>query len=194
MKVAIIGVKYNKETYAKYENIKKIFEKKGLRVDFSYLEDNLESDYEDLNSAYIRNQKIIKGCDFLVAEITQYSSGIGFLVATALNFKKPVLTLFDKQHGEVVSSVIKATADKSKSLTYVEYDTNEALEQVCEEYIQDVKTKLDTKFILIIPAEIDRYLEWTSDSRRMHKAQVVRDAIEKVMETDTEWKEYQATE
>jgi len=45
------------------------------------------------------------------------------------------------------------------------------------------------KFILIITPEIDRYLEWSSIERRMHKSQVVRAAIEKVIKRDGEYQD-----
>lgn len=188
MKSAIIGVKYNDETHSSYDKIKTELENSGNTVDFSYFDSPLEKDYEDLENAYKRNQKLIKECDFLVAEITQFSSGIGFLIASALNEKKPVLTLFNAEKGKVISSVLKASAESNKLLAYQEYKTDEELNSVLKSFTNDVKQKLDTKFILIIPAEIDRYLEWAADFRRMHKSQIVRKAIEAQIELDEEWK------
>jgi hypothetical protein len=46
------------------------------------------------------------------------------------------------------------------------------------------------KFIFIISPEIDKYLEWVSNERRMHKSQIVREAIENQANKDKEYQEF----
>ncbi|KXK09749.1 MAG: hypothetical protein UZ20_WS6002000317 [candidate division WS6 bacterium OLB21] len=87
------------------------------------------------------------------------------------------------------SNIIKASAS-SKLLTFAEYKDNTTIEKATVDFVYSVKSMLDTKFILIISPEIERYLEWVSDNRRMHKAQVVRRAVEDTMEKDKEYKDY----
>ena len=56
--------------------------------------------------------------------------------------------------------------------------------------LKDAKSLADTKFILIIPAEIDRYLEWNVREKGVSKAEITRDSIEKVMHTDEAYSKY----
>lgn len=46
------------------------------------------------------------------------------------------------------------------------------------------------KFILIISAEIDKYIAWASEERKLHKAQVVRMAIEDTMAKDLDYQRW----
>ncbi len=51
------------------------------------------------------------------------------------------------------------------------------------------KLREDPKFILIISPEIDEYLEWVSQKRKMHKAQFVRESIKAKMLKDQEYQQ-----
>jgi hypothetical protein len=186
MKAAVIGAKLSNKWDKEVKLIKTTLEKQGIKVDFSYFNTDTNEDASNLESTYKRNQKLIKDSDFLVAETTEYSSGIGYLIANALNEKKPVLALHNKLKGGAPSNIIKSSSI-SKLLNFSEYDEKN-LTDVTKSFIGEVKNMLDTKFILIISAEIERYLEWASDFRRMHKAQIVRAAIEEMMDKDKEYK------
>ncbi|KXK26811.1 MAG: hypothetical protein TR69_WS6001000832 [candidate division WS6 bacterium OLB20] len=189
MKAGIIGVKYDDELYPTYKLIKELIEKSGNKVDFTYFETSAEEDYKDLEGTHKRNQSLLKTNDFIIAETTNYGSGIGYLIAQALNEKKPVLALYNPEKGEKPSAIIKESANKSRLLHFSEY-TDSTLEGVIKTFLSDLKKVMDTKFILIISPEIERYLEWVSDERRMHKAQVVRQAVEETIEKDKEYQEY----
>lgn len=192
MKAAIIGSKVENGNLDLYSKIKTNLENKGLQVDFSFFAKTLDDDFKDLESSHARNQKLLKNCDFLVAEVTTFSSGIGYLIANTLNLKKPVIVLFNSKIGKLAPNAIKSSAIKSKLLKYVEYKTDEELDKILVDYVEEVKQKLDTKFILIISSQIDRYLEWASNDKRMHKAQIVRNAVEDMMGRDKEWKSFKA--
>jgi len=140
-------------------------------------------------------QKLIsqlKKIDFLVVEASNPANGIGFLVATALSEKKPVLALVEAKSNKTKEEFWDY-AVKSKLLTFVEYN-QKTLTSSINEYLDQVKKVIDTKFILIISPEIDSYLQWASENRRMHKAQVVRRAVEEVMREDKEYKKYSTSQ
>src|SRR5690242_13642371 len=107
MKAGIIGVKYTDKPYPIYKEIKKLLEAQGVKVDFSYFESSSEEDYADMEKTYNRNQKLLKNNDFIIAETTHYGSGIGYLIANALNEKKPVLALYNINEGTKPSAIIK---------------------------------------------------------------------------------------
>ncbi|HRN86712.1 MAG TPA: nucleoside 2-deoxyribosyltransferase [Candidatus Dojkabacteria bacterium] len=148
-----------------------------------------ESEDEYVN-IYNRNTKIIKSSDLVIAEVSMSDSGVGYEISYALSIKKPVLALYNEQSVEPTAPPI--IAGKSKFLTFVKYDEKN-LKSTLDKYIGQIKKNLDSKFILIISSEIDRYLEWSSQENRMHKAQIVRDAIEKVMNKDTDYKKFLET-
>ncbi len=185
MKAFFIADRRVKEKTALYNTIIKDLEKHGMKVDKSWINRSSEEDSHDFENAYVRNMKSIKDNDVIVAEVTELTTGVGFLISTALNQKKPVLALFNKTSKDVPSTTLKGS--NNKLLLFSEYLPNE-LDARIKEFTSRVKEMLDTKFILIISSEIERYLEWASDFRRMHKAQIVRAAIEEMMDKDKEYK------
>jgi len=70
-------------------------------------------------------------------------------------------------------------------------EIQEKKESAQHEEITDKKeietNKIDSKFILIISPEIERYLQWASKTKRMHKAQIVRLALEASIKKDKEY-------
>ena len=136
-----------------------------------------------------KNINAIKKCDFVIAEISNMTSGMFFIIASALNEKKPVLALINNKRTSLSDNNLSNFSQKNKLFFYKEY-TDKTLEQEIAKFITNVKKIIDTKFILIISSQIDQYLEWASINRRMHKAQVVRRAVEVVMNEDKEYKKF----
>jgi hypothetical protein len=189
MKSFFISDRQDKEVLARFTRIVSIFDKQGHQVDKSQIVKSPQDDANDFEGAYKRNMTAIKKCDFLVAEVSNLSSGIGFLISTALTMKKPVLALYYKPSKHHLSTMLKGSTS-NKLMFFKEYDDSN-YEKVVKDFLNSVKSIIDTKFILIISPEIDRYLEWVSDNRRMHKAQVVRNAVEDIMKKDKDWKKAQ---
>lgn len=130
-----------------------------------------------------KNDKLIKDCDLLIAEISELNYKQGFEIARALDEKKVVIAL------EEEGSNNSKDLPKNKSLIVKRYSSKD-LVPVIEKAIKEAESKLDSKFILIISPEIDRYLEWAAQAKRMHKAQIVRNAVEQQMKKDKDYKEY----
>jgi nucleoside 2-deoxyribosyltransferase len=187
MKIFFIGSKKESELYQQSLDVLKAIEKFDHTVDKSQMQTSYEQEIAHMEEAYKNNYNAIKKCDVVVVEASGFSSGIGFLVATALNEKKPVLALHNKNTNASTSVTLKSV--KNKHFKFAEYTEND-LEQILKSFFQETKSILDTKFILIISPEIDHYLQWVSDNRRMHKAQVVRLALEEGMEKDKEYKDF----
>lgn len=182
----------NKEIYDKTSNyLKKLFGDKNVyyandQIDIPFSDD--ENQHDILTATKYR-EKALKNSDILIADVTQGSAGIGYNISLAVSLKKPVLVLRKKTKKEkVVHHLIDS--GKVKQIKYKEYETAEDIQALVKEFVQTSKEIMDTKFIMIISPEIDRYLEWASDYKRMHKAQIVRTAIEDYMADDKEWKEY----
>jgi hypothetical protein len=166
----------------------------GLKV-HDYVNTSLEEFHsnpisEDTYAIASKEQNdAVKNSDVIIADITHSSGAIGFYIAMSLNDKKPVLVLRNKSNN-IDRTPGPIIGYKSKLLTFKEYSSEAQRNKAIQNFLNSAKKKLDSKFILIISSEIDRYLEWASQEFRMHKAQIVREAIEKVMRKDREYKKY----
>lgn len=188
MKAAIIGAKLGSQWDDIIQRVKEVLDSKQCNVDMSYFSSSTDEDASDLEGAFRRNKQLIKTSDFIVAETTQYSSGIGYLIADAIHHKKPVLALYNKTLGDKPSNIIKSSVI-TKQLIFLEYTDSNLAEGIVD-FLKKVKSMVDTKFILQLPAEIDQYLEWASFHNNVPKSQVVRDAIISKMKKNPEWKDY----
>lgn len=176
-----------------YEKIVKILEGSGHNLNKENVnasKDTITSYTEnEIMGTYKQIVKWIDNADVVIAELSRPSSGVGFEISYALNQRKPVLVVYNKELSpDQVSIPIRG--NPSRYLTF-EKCNNDNIEEVIKRFLSTAKDKLDTKFILIISPEIDRYLEWASDHKRMHKAQIVRNAVEKEMESDEDYKKVQ---
>ncbi len=147
----------------------------------------MEETEDDMVKAFKRNTKSIKESDIVIAEVSASDSGVGYEIAYALNLRKPVLALYNEKAGEPTAPPIQVGTQKL--LTFEKYNEDN-LKNKIDKFFKDIRNKLDTKFILIISPEIDSYLEWAGKSKRMHKAQIVRNSVEKEMENDEEYQGY----
>lgn len=145
---------------------------------------------EEIADHYKKLEKYMKNCDVLIADISLPDIGTGYEISQAISLRKPVLALnFEYSDFHPIARI---KGNKNKYLQYREYN-EESLETTVKGFIEDAKDKLDTKFILIISSEIDKYLEWASKNKRMHKAQTVRIAVEKMMAKDKDYIKFKKT-
>lgn len=81
--------------------------------------------------------------------------------------------------------------EKKKLLNHIE-NMEESLKKELRKLKEDKKklTPQQDKFIFIISNELDHYISWASNSRNMHKAQIVRDSIEYQMLHDNEYQKH----
>lgn len=132
-------------------------------------------------------KKSINKTDFIVVDITEESREMEYIISYANDAKKPVFIMYNTKTAKSFPNFIKHLAETSKLLEFGEYINVKELKENLKAYIKKLKSLIDSKFILIISSEIDRYLEWSSSQKRMHKAQVVRAAIEEMINKDKEW-------
>ena len=185
MRICFIGGKKDKVYLDQSKFVVSYLEKFGFPIDQTQMATTYNYEIQHVEDAFRTNYNAIKKSDVVIIEASELSNGIGFLIATALNEKKPVLALNNKTINSLPQLTLQSA--KNKLFTYKDY-TNNTLDKILNEFFSKVKSLVDTKFILIISPEIDRYLEWASVNRRMHKAQVVRSALEDIIEKDKEYK------
>lgn len=154
-------------------------QRKGTEKFFDFIEGKTDDIYKT-------NVHKIKTSDIAIFESTYPAEGIGYEIGYALSQKKPVLILIDKTYKSFLAEMIEGIPSTLKQLVY--YENKKSLEGILDKFIEKAKTLIDSKFILIISPEIDRYFEWAKKNKRLHKAQVVREAVFKQMEEDPDWK------
>ena len=130
--------------------------------------------------------KYIKDTDILIADVTNADSKVGYEVARALDEKKVVIALEEEKSK---NQFLVIHGNQSKQIVSAKYNAKN-IEEVTTNAIKEASGKLDSKFILIISPEMDRYLNWASKVKRTHKAQVVRAALESMIKKDKEYKDY----
>jgi len=189
MKVFHINSKSLPKQKSNSESIINIISNLGHKVETTLIDEAEIKTSFNFEKNFQKNINAIKKCDFVVAEISNMTSGMFFIIASALNEKRPVLALINNKRTSLSDNNLSNFSQKNKLFFYKEY-TDKTLEQEIAKFITDVKKIIDTKFILIISSQIDQYLEWASVNRRMHKAQVVRRAVEVVMNEDKEYKKF----
>ncbi len=187
MKVFYIGPRRTSELKYLNDKIVKIIEENGQTVDKSLINAKYSDDIVHFEKAYKRNIQSTKSCDILIVEVTEPSTSSGYVISYALSERKPVLALINSEKSK--SFPVSLKGSDNKLFTLKEY-TEHNLKKIIHEYLFEVKSILDTKFILIISPQINRYMQWVSDNRRMHKAQVVRQALEDMLAKDKEYKEF----
>ncbi len=157
-----------------------------------YLESDVKrllksNDHKSFTKYQKKLEKLIRESDIVMCEISNPDAKLGFDISKSLAEKK-VIVAFEKDSVKQ-SSINSLGGAISKSVLYKTYSDKNILE-IMEEALEEAKKRLDTKFILIISPEIDRYLDWASQTKRMHKAQIVRNSIENTMKKDKEYKNF----
>jgi hypothetical protein len=185
----------NSDLKKMYKLIKDYLAKEGHKV-FEYGSDQIdpselaERSDNEISQTFKDLDKYLRNADILIADISLSSVGIGYEISQAIMMKKPVLVLkYQKSNFEPLATI---EGNKSAYLRYKVYNES-SIEYVLKNFLIEAKDKVNTKFILIIPAEIDRYLEWNVREKGVSKAEVTRLAVEKIMENDEAYARYMKT-
>jgi len=147
----------------------------------------IEEDVEYFVKLFNEAEKAIRNVDVVIVDVTFPSSRLGFEMARALDEKKVVIAMSNSEIEAPRAAPV--AGNLSRYYKNISYNSKTIL-SLLKAAIEEAKEKIDTKFILIISPEIDNYLEWAADFKRMHKAQIVRNAIDKEMERDTDYKQF----
>ncbi len=78
----------------------------------------------------------LEGCDFVVAEISNPSDGVGAEVADAVNLGRPVLALYQR-HVNEMSMYIKGKIEKHEG-RHAQYKDLDDLKKIVEEFVDSI--------------------------------------------------------
>ncbi len=188
MKIVFIGtiIGKNKE---KYEKIVRILEKTGNKVVADHV---MNTDQKDIDSwdeakkiAFHRNViRRIKISDIVVAEISEHSTSVGFLLSLAIReYYKPTIVLFQ---GEKEPNLL-STLEADSKLQMVVYENDQDLEKELPMEVNFAKDQMDVRFNFFVPPQIVSYLDWIAKKRKMPRAVYLRRLIEKDMEKNEDF-------
>jgi hypothetical protein len=157
-------------------------------------EDPTTINLEEAENYYQENYKKVKSADLMIAEVSYVSIDVGHDILLAIQEKKPVIVLYnmtdDIQNPRHITNVpLGLQGNRSKYILLREYNSR-TLDNVLRLALEDAKELLGTKFNLILPPELDRFLEWTSKNTGIPKSETTRHAIQELMEKNDAYMNY----
>ncbi len=152
-KCNLISASYEKEEIKKFYNN---LENGGLKIQNEYFNHTIE---------------LIKSCDINIFECSSPSLGVGFQVERSLEYNKPTVILYLKDH--LPHFFIGSNNDK---LLLREYMTSTA-KSVVESCIEEAKHLTDKRFNFFISPSLLTYLESASKKLSITKSTFIRNLI-----------------
>lgn len=141
MRVYFAGsIRGGRDDWALYRDIISVLGEYGTVLTEHIGNSDLEISGEDLadREIYDRDLGWLRSSDYLVAEVTTPSLGVGYEIAKATEWGKPVLCLFRADTGRRLSAMIAGSPGIQVS-TYVDIDD---LSKAIEQFFNDCRTSL----------------------------------------------------
>ncbi|MCA9381403.1 hypothetical protein KC678_04000 [Candidatus Dojkabacteria bacterium] len=180
---------YSEKDYASFskgiDNLKRLGH--NVKSDLDFRSSVKKGDEKSFIKYQTKVEKAMRDTDIVVVDVTNADAKVGFDIAYAISEKKIVLAMYEGDTTKI--DTLPLQGSKARNLNLISY-TDSSIVETLKDAVDEAKGKLDTKFILIISPEIDRYLDWASATKRMHKAQIVRNSIESVIKKDREYKNF----
>ena len=140
-----------------------------------------KSEYAAATKHYQRTMRYVKEAEVVIVEVSTHSMSLGFIVNEALGQGKQVIALYLPDHNPFFFANII-----NEKLQVIEY-TIDNLEDKLTRALHKVQETMDTRFNFFIPADINRYLDWISQSRKLPRAVFIRNLLEKEMKHDKDY-------
>ena len=118
-----------------YQHILRVLQRYGTVLN-QHVADETISDFgeTDVTRQDIHNREMeyLRQADVIVAELTTPSLGVGYLIASALQQKKPVIGLYQGLHTHKLSAMIKG----DERIIIQLYNHPEELDKILDEHIR----------------------------------------------------------
>lgn len=125
----------------------------------------------------------MRRADVIVFETTRPDVSVGYELAQAMNYMKPVIVFYRKASNSVPHSLKGVQSEKMQIFAY---DDNN-LEELLESSIAYAHEAVDVRFNFFISPSISQYLDWISKEKRIPRSVYLRNLIEKDMESNPEY-------
>lgn len=127
------------------------------------------------------NLEAIKRCDIVIVDLTYYAFSQGFLIAAALEQKKPVLAVSRNDvKGHTASGLVNSL------FTYKKYTAPEDLLTAVNAFLDQntIHTK-DLRFNMFLTRHIFKYLEDTSRETGKSRSEIIRELVKRKADENT---------
>lgn len=160
-----------------YSKIVKVLKDSGTIVSENIIESSKEGVYsltdEQKVKYYKQVLKWISKADYVVAEVSYPSIGVGYEISLALEKMKPVIVLHEKGDSPHFLKGIN-----SEKLLIVRYKLD-SLRKTLLDTIDSATEQMDSRFNFFISPKISNYLDWIARKKRIPRAVYLRRLIEK---------------
>jgi hypothetical protein len=180
-----------KEYEENYKKIVSLVKKAGHKIKA----DHVLNEEQGLSAAvvddeYFKNFKNIisslKKADAVFVELSKNSTTVGYILAQAIAFGKPVVIFYA---GNEEPNIFKALEMTSEKLTVVRYKDLAELDMEVPAMIDFVNETQDTRFNFFVSPPIASYLDWVSKYRRVPRSVFLRRLIDEDMAKNQEYDE-----
>lgn len=130
----------------------------------------------------------ILASDIVIIDATVQGTSVGYQIAYALQKGKPVLLLYStkcpiKPKDQFISG------SKFPILTTKNY-TLQNISRIIEDYLKNNAEQTKIRFNLVIDKSQDNYIEWAAFTHNKSKTEIIKDAVDKFMDTDDRYQKY----
>jgi len=164
-----------------FRKIIKVIHNQGHSLTRDWVEPTFEiakkdKDYgqQDWSTIYQENMEAIARADIAIFEVTTQSFAVGYMVAAALQQKKPILLLArgeEAMYGTFASGM-------DKSIVSIKIYDDDNLEDIVLQFLElnHIENK-DLRFNFFIDRQIYNYLRWASFKTGKTKAEILRELV-----------------
>ena len=126
------------------------------------------------------NIEAVRRADVVIADLTHYAFSQGFIVAAALQYKKPILAVSRNAIDNHTASGIT-----NPLFDYKKYSDNASLKKIVSGFLDKntVHTK-DLRFNMFLTRQIFKYLEETSRETGKSRSEIIRALVKRKAEED----------
>lgn len=191
MVVGVFGAKFENDLNEFVQIIDNVFHSLNIKSDLSYFETTSENDKKKLRDINKRIERILYRSDALIIETTKKSTGMGIIIGMAINMRKPVLMLYNKELRQGQVSIIAdavSSSNRAFLTSYTDYNKS-SLEMIVRDFLKKAKELTESKFNIILPPDITKYLAWYSDKQKVPKVDRLRELILNDMSKNKQWKD-----
>lgn len=173
--------------------------KETLRQTDVYVSTNTESEEVQVSAEVMSESReydvpLLEQMDAFIIEGTTSDPEVGFLLAHAIALKKPLLYLY--QRGTVPQIFSRLSQRELPSFVKVHAYEEEKIAGSLLAFLSSIEGVVirevpRIKFTLRITNTIEEFIHFKTHNTKLSKADYLREQIERQMESDQDWQEYQ---
>jgi hypothetical protein len=130
-----------------------------------------------------RMTRWVQSADFVVFEVTQDDTSLGYEMMMSLDMGKPLLILYRPDVGQIPFT-LRGVSDERIFIYPYKKENVAQLEQTLKSALGEIKEQVDTRFTLLLPPKITSFLDKISQKKKTPKAVFIRNLIEKEMKKE----------